>query len=519
MVWARTDVCGHSNLRLVGQKVFRKLLIANRGEIAVRILRACRELGIRTVAVYSEVDRSSLHVRTADEAYPIGPPPARESYLVIEKLIDVARKSGADAVHPGYGFLAENADFARACRDAGLVFVGPTPEAIELMGDKVAARKTVRQVGVPTVPGTTDEVEDVSEALRVAAEIGYPILIKAAAGGGGKGMRVVRSPEEFADAFRAASSEATSAFGYGGVYLERLMETVRHVEVQILADHHGNVIHLGERECSIQRRHQKLLEESPSPAVNDELRARLGEAAVNAARAAGYTNAGTVEFLLDPHGNFYFLEVNTRIQVEHPVTEMVTGIDLVAEQIKIAAGEPLSIKQEDVRLRGAAIECRIASEDPYNNFLPSTGCITFVQEPSGPGVRVDSALFEGFEVTLYYDPMIAKVIVWAEDRPKAIQRMKRALREFKILGVSTNIPFHLWLLDHPKFLKGEVDTAFLERHYRQLSLGDEDERDVALIAAAIAHSLAKKRRVRVRDGAIVGAVNPWRIAARRDALR
>ncbi len=498
--------------------MFRKLLIANRGEIAVRIIRACRELGIATVAVYSDVDRTSLHVRMADEAYHIGPPAARESYLVIEKLIDVALKAGAEAVHPGYGFLAENADFARACRDAGLVFVGPSPEAIELMGDKVAARETVKRVSVPTVPGTGGEVSSLDEAVEVAAQIGYPILIKATAGGGGKGMRVVLNPEELPQAFRAASSEATSAFGYGGVYMERLLEKVRHVEVQVLADSYGNVIHLGERECSIQRRHQKLVEESPSPAVTEELRVRLGEAAVRAAKAAGYCNAGTVEFLLDQQGNFYFLEMNTRIQVEHPVTEMVTGVDLVAEQIRIAAGERLRYSQDDIRLRGAAMECRIASEDPYNNFLPSTGRVSFLQEPNGPGVRVDSALFEGYEVTLYYDPMIAKVIVWAEDRASAIQRMRRALREFRILGVSTNIPFHLWLLDHPAFVKGDIDTAFLEREYRQLSLEDGLEEAVAAVAAVAAHLAARKRRLRAADGSSQ-AMNPWRMAGRREAMR
>jgi acetyl-CoA carboxylase biotin carboxylase subunit len=510
-LWPKLHVRGCSS-------VFRKLLIANRGEIAVRVIRACRELGIATVAVYSEADRAALHVRMADEAYPIGPPPARESYLVIEKLIDVARRSGAEAVHPGYGFLAENAEFARACREAGLIFVGPSPEAIELMGDKVAARNTVMQVGVPTVPGTAEEVTTVEAAFDTALRIGYPILIKAAAGGGGKGMRIVRTAEELPDAFRAASSEATSAFGYGGVYMERLLEKVRHVEVQVLADNYGNVIHLGERECSIQRRHQKLLEESPSPAVSEDLRSRLGDAAVRAARAAGYCNAGTVEFLLDGEGNFYFLEMNTRIQVEHPVTEMVTGVDLVAEQIRIAAGERLRYRQEDIRLRGAAMECRIASEDPYNNFLPSTGCVTFLQEPAGPGIRVDSALYEGFEVTLYYDPMIAKVIAWAEDRAAVIKRMQRALREFRILGVSTNIPFHLWLLDHPAFLRGDVDTAFLEREYRQLSTEDGLEEAVALVATAIAHVTARKKRARIGDGA-AAAVNPWRMAARRDALR
>src|SRR5512142_3035295 len=397
--------------------MFKKVLVANRGEIAVRIIRACRELGIDTVAVYSEVDRHALHVRYADEAYLLGPAPSRESYLRADKIIDIARKSGADAIHPGYGFLAERDDFAEACEDAGLVFIGPKPSSIAAMGDKIEARETVLKAGVPVVPGTegmggmTDE-----ELLAQAPQIGFPLLVKATAGGGGKGMREVKDLEEMPTLIQSARREAEASFGNGNLYLEKLVEGARHIEIQILADTQGNVIHLGERECSLQRRHQKLLEESPSPAVDEELRATMGSVAVKAARAVDYVNAGTIEFLVDKDNNFYFLEMNTRLQVEHPVTEMVTGIDIVAEQMRIARGRQLSYKQDEIEIRGHAIECRINAEDPYNGFLPSTGRITHSLLPTGPGVRIDTGVYPGFEITPYYDPMIAKLMVWGETR-------------------------------------------------------------------------------------------------------
>ncbi|HET9492800.1 MAG TPA: acetyl-CoA carboxylase biotin carboxylase subunit, partial [Chloroflexia bacterium] len=418
-----------------------KVLVANRGEIALRIVRACAEVGIESVAVYSDADRTSLHVREADEAYRIGPPPAAESYLVMDRLIEVARKSGADAVHPGYGFLAENDAFAQAVIDAGLIWIGPSPAAMRLLGDKLAARRVAQEAGVPTVPGSDVSISNPAQAMAAVKRIGYPIMIKAAAGGGGKGMRLVRSPDELESALRTAQSEAQSSFGSGTVYFEKYLETVRHVEIQLLGDRYGNIVHLGERECSIQRRHQKLIEESPSVALDNELRSRMGAVAVAAAQAAGYTSAGTVEFLLDPEGNFYFLEVNTRLQVEHPVTELVTGIDLVLEQFRVAAGRPLRMKQHDITIRGHAIECRIAAEDPFNNFVPSLGMIAELSEPGGPGVRVDSSLYRGAKVSVYYDPMVAKLIVWAPTRAHAILRMRRALQEYRIVGVQTNIPF------------------------------------------------------------------------------
>ena len=394
--------------------MFKKVLVANRGEIAVRILRACEERGLATVAVYSEADRNALHVRYANEAYLIGPPPSKESYLRIDKIIDVAKKSGSDAIHPGYGFLAENDEFAQACIDEGLTFIGPTPESMRLMGDKVTARRTMMAAGVPVVPGSDQGLRD-DEIQAEAERIGYPLLIKASAGGGGKGMRVVRKAEELEGSLGMARREAMGAFGDDTVYMEKLIERPRHVEIQILGDMHGNVIHLGERECSIQRRHQKLIEESPSVAVNDAMRAQMGEVAVKAAKAANYVNAGTLEFLVDQSGNFYFLEMNTRLQVEHPVTEMVTGVDIVKEMLAIASGRRLRWRQEDIRPKGWAIECRITAEDPINNFMPSGGKITTLQEPTGPGVRVESGIYEGFEISLFYDPMIAKLIVWGEN--------------------------------------------------------------------------------------------------------
>jgi acetyl-CoA carboxylase biotin carboxylase subunit len=467
--------------------MFKKVLVANRGEIAVRVLRACRELGLQTVAVYSEVDRSALHVRYADEAYCIGPASARESYLRIDRIIDVAVRSKAEAIHPGYGFLAENDDFARACTEAGIVFIGPPAAAMRAMGNKIQARRTVSQQGVPVVPGTYEPLRD-EEMLVAANQVGFPLFVKATAGGGGKGMRRVERIEDLANAITRARSEAESAFGDGTLYLERIVKPARHIEFQILADARGNVIHLGERECSIQRRHQKMVEESPSLALDEKLREKMGTAAVAAAQAAGYVNAGTIEFLLDKDRNFYFLEMNTRLQVEHPVTELVTGIDIVKEQLRIASGRPLSYRQGDVQQRGWAIECRITAEDAFNGFLPSTGKIISLHEPTGPGVRLESALYGGFEVSLYYDPLIAKLCVWGSDRATAIMRMKRALGEYKILGVSTSIPFHQRLFQSTSFIGGMIDTSFLDERFSMEQGGsDERERVAAIIAALLTH--------------------------------
>ncbi len=446
--------------------MFKKVLVANRGEIAVRIIRACRELGIGTVAIFSEADRHALHVRYADEAYLLGPAPSRESYLRADKLFEVAKKSGADAIHPGYGFLAEREDFAAKCIDLGITFIGPKPSSIAAMGDKGKARATVVKAGIPIVPGTED-VGDMTndDLLRIAPSIGFPLLIKATAGGGGKGMREVKSLEEMPALLASARREAESSFGDGNVYLEKLIEGARHIEFQILADSFGNVIHLGERECSIQRRHQKLLEESPSIFLDDDLRKQMGNIAVKSAQAVDYVNAGTIEFLVDKDHNFYFLEMNTRLQVEHPITEMVTGVDIVAEQIRIARGRQLSYSQDQIKFNGHSIECRINAEDPFNGFMPSTGRITHSLLPTGPGVRVDTGVYPGFEITAYYDPMIAKLIVWGETRAQAILRMRRALEEYRIVGVRTNIPFHQTLMDSHRFMGGQVDTRFVEERF------------------------------------------------------
>ncbi len=469
--------------------MFRKILIANRGEIAVRIMRTCREMGIATVAVFSEVDRKSLHVRYADEAYAIGPAPSAESYLRIDRILDAARHSGAEAIHPGYGFLAEDAEFARACEDAGIVFIGPPVGAMELMGSKTASRHAAIQAGLPVVPGTDRNLESFEEVRRVAGEIGYPVMLKASAGGGGKGMRRVAQESELESAWRTARSEAQNAFGDSAVYLEKYIERPRHVEIQLLGDRHGNLIYLGERECSLQRRHQKVVEECPSPVVNDDLRRRMGETAVRIGKLAGYWNAGTVEFLLDAGGNFYFLEMNTRLQVEHPVTELVTGIDMVKEQIRIAAGDVLSLRQEEVRMRGAAIECRIYAEDPANNFFPSPGLIMRLHPPSGPGIRRDSGVYEGWRVPLEYDPLLSKLAVWAEDRGQAIARMRRALGEYEIQGIRTNIPFFRRVLEHPDFVAGRLDTGFIDRMLASGLMEEEptleEEEQVALLAALL----------------------------------
>jgi acetyl-CoA carboxylase biotin carboxylase subunit len=451
-----------SSVRPAEPKMFRKILIANRGEIAVRILRACRELGVRAVAVYSDADRAALHVRLADEAYPVGPSPSRESYLAIEKIIGVARYAGCDAVHPGYGFLAENPGLARACAEAGVKFIGPSPEAMERLGSKTAARQLARQVGVDTVPGTLDSIERLEDVLEIARKTGFPVLLKAVAGGGGKGMRLVESEGGLAGAWRDASSEAQNAFGDGRMYLEKYLERPRHVEIQLLGDEHGHIVYLGERECSVQRRHQKVIEEAPSPIMTTDLRRAMGEAAVKLARAGGYVNAGTVEFLVDAQRNFYFLEMNTRLQVEHPVTEMVTSLDLVKLQIRIAAGEALPFAQHDVIMRGHAIECRIYAEDPDNNFFPSPGKIVDRRTPAGPGIRLDDGVYAGWTVPNEYDPMLGKLIAWGSDRDEAIARLRRALDEYSTSGIKTNVSLFRRILATPDFQNGEIYTRWLD---------------------------------------------------------
>ncbi len=451
---------------------FSKILIANRGEIALRILRTCEEMGIATVAVHSTVDRDALHVQLADEAVCIGEPASAKSYLNIPNIIAAALTHNATAIHPGYGFLAENARFAEICADHNLVFIGPSPTAIRAMGDKATARATMQSIGVPTVPGSEGLLEEESAARLLAREIGYPVMIKATAGGGGRGMRLVKSDQEFSRLFQAAQGEAQTAFGNGGVYLEKFIDRPRHIEFQVLGDAYGHVIHLGERDCSIQRRHQKLLEEAPSPALTPQLRQAMGEAAVRSAQAIGYLGAGTVEFLLDQQGRYYFMEMNTRIQVEHPVTEMITGLDLIAAQIRIAAGEPLELNQDQVQLCGHAIECRINAEDPDHNFRPHPGQITAYLPPGGAGVRMDSHVYTDYRIPPYYDSLIGKLIVWAPDRPRAIQRMRRALRECAITGLPTTLGFHQRILQSPEFLQGQVYTNFVE-HLLAQGQGDE----------------------------------------------
>jgi acetyl-CoA carboxylase biotin carboxylase subunit len=486
---------------MAGRKIA-KVLIANRGEIAVRVIRACREMGIATVAVYSDVDRLMPHVQMADEAYSIGAAPSRESYLAMEKIVGVARKSHADAIHPGYGFLAENEEFAGLVIESGFIFVGPRPESIKAMGDKTEARALVKKANVPVVPGTDCPISSESEAREFCAYAGFPVLVKAAAGGGGKGMRLVKNPDQLGPALSGAQSEALSAFGDGRVYLEKYLENPRHIEFQILADEHGNIIHCGERECSIQRRHQKVIEESPSVILDEELRQRMGETAMMAARACNYHNAGTIEFLVDKDRNFYFLEMNTRLQVEHPVTEMRTGIDIVAAQLRIAMGEKLPFKQEDVRFRGHAIECRICAEDISNNYLPSTGRVVHLRPAEGLGVRDDRGIETGGEISVYYDPMIAKLVTWGNNRAEACDRMKRALREYEILGVKTNIPLHLFVLGHKKFLEGDFDTHFLDSYFKPeaLNILTENELIAAAIVAVHAHTTAKVRTTAALDG-------------------
>jgi len=478
--------------------MFKKVLVANRGEIAVRVIRACRELGVRTVAVFSDIDRSALHVRRADEAYCIGGAQARESYLQMARILQVAQRAEVDAIHPGYGFLAENPLFAQRCQDMGFAFIGPQPETISLLGNKVAARRLMARAGGPVIAGTDLNLTD--EALIQAAdEIGYPVVIKAAFGGGGKGMRAVGRPEDMPAALRLARREAEAAFGDGAVYLEKVVRDVRHVEFQILADAHGNVVHLGEREGSIQRRHQKVVEEAPSRALDADLRREMGGVAVQVARLAGYVNAGTVEFLLDKERNFYFLEMNPRLQVEHPVTEMVTGIDIVKEQLRIASGRRLRYRQEDVRLWGWAMECRILAEDPFRDFAPSVGSVTQVHEPAGPGVRVESGIYPGFDISLYYDSLISKLIAWGETRGEALLRMRRALEEYRIMGLKTNIPYLQQILDSPSFQGGQTDTRFLDRRCPPAA----GERSQELLTVAIAATLLTHRRRQRREASAI----------------
>ncbi len=506
-----------ASLRRNPVNMFEKLLIANRGEIAVRVIRAAREMGIPTVAVYSDCDRLGLHVRMADEAYRLGPSPSTESYLNLERIIEIAQSSHADAIHPGYGFLSENPEFPRRCLAAGICFVGPGASAMQRMGGKVEARKTALEAKVPIVPGTEVPLQDEEQALRIAHQIGFPVLIKAAAGGGGKGMRYVETPGQLSSAFRDAQSEANAAFGDSEVYLEKYLNSPRHIEFQILADRYGNMVHLGERECSIQRRHQKVVEECPSPMMTDELRRRMGDAAVKVASACGYENAGTVEFLVDSENDFYFLEMNTRLQVEHPITEMVTGIDLVKEQLKLAWGEKLSFGQQDVQWQGSAMECRIYAEDPQNDFFPSPGRILRLNSPSGPGVRDDSGIYEGWNVPIYYDPLLSKLIVWGKDRNETMGRMKRALSEYQISGIKTNLPFFKWILAQEAFIAGRLSTDFIERHY---SPGDSKKdppvlQDMAVMAAALHASFQGPSNARGTKE----DESPWKLRGRMNGMR
>jgi len=499
--------------------MFKKILIANRGEIAVRILRACRELGIRSAAVFSDVDRTSLHVRLADEAYPIGPAPSRESYLCIDKLMDVARRSGCDALHPGYGFLAENPGLPRACTEAGMTFIGPSAEAMEALGSKTAGRQLARRCDVPIVPGTNDAIERPEEAQALAQSMGYPILLKAVAGGGGKGMRLVTSDAEFASGFRDASSEALNAFGDSRVFLEKYLEKPRHVEIQILADTHGRVVSLGERECSVQRRHQKVIEEAPSPIMTPDLRKKMGDAAVRLARSGGYTNAGTVEFLVDAHLNFYFLEVNTRLQVEHPVTEQVTGLDIVKLQIAIAAGHRLPFAWETITPRGHAMEVRLYAEDPDNNFFPSPGKILSRHAPSGPGIRLDDSVYEGWTVPNDYDPLLSKLIAWGNSREETIARLRRSLEEYTVTGIKTNAGLFRRILADPDFLRGEIHTMWLDELLRRANPAAAQQgssaEDAAVIAAAVWHAM----QVAAGPAAPAGAESSrWKLEGRRQQL-
>jgi acetyl-CoA carboxylase biotin carboxylase subunit len=498
--------------------VFKKLLVANRGEIAIRIMRACREMGITAAAIYSDADRLALHVTYADETYHVGPSPSKDSYLSIEKIIRTAKQCGADAIHPGYGFLSENPDFAAACESSGIVFIGPSAESIRRMGNKLEARRTMSDSGVPVIPGGSEPLRSPAKAAASARELRYPVMIKAAAGGGGKGMRVVRVEAEFDRALEMTMGEAENAFGDPSVYIEKFIERPKHIEIQVLADTDGRIVTLGERECSMQRRYQKVIEEAPSPAVDGELRAALSEAARKAASAAGYVGAGTVEFIMAEDRKFYFLEMNTRLQVEHPVTELIYGIDIVKEQLRIAAKEPLSTRQEEVRARGHAVETRLYAEDPQSNFMPSTGLIKQLILPEGPGVRNENGIYPGYEIPVFYDALVGKVIVWGEDRPTAIRRCKRALSEYQVDGVKTNIEFLLWALDEPGFLDGTYDTTYIERKFKPSLLhGRTDEIELAAIAGSITAFRSLQRMNVGRAGEI--RENTWRRIARMEGLR
>jgi len=496
--------------------MFKKILIANRGEIACRVIRACREMKIATVAVYSEADKNALHVRMADEAYFIGAPPSAESYLRWEKIIEVAKKSGAEAIHPGYGFLSENSEFVREVTNQGITFIGPPPEAMEGMGGKISARKIAIAANVPVVPGTTEPLKNFEEAREIAASFGYPVMLKASAGGGGKGMRLVENEADLKNALEAAQSEATASFGDDAVYVEKAIVRPRHIEIQVFSDKHGNHVHLGERECSIQRRHQKVIEECPSPINSEELRQKMGECAVMVAKAVDYVGAGTVEFLVsDLDKSFYFLEMNTRLQVEHPVTELVTGIDLVREQINVAFGEKLSFTQDDIKMNGHAIECRVYAEDPENNFLPSPGKITRLRLPQGSGVRDDGGIYEGSEISIFYDPMISKFCVFGRNRAEAIDRMRRALQEYEVGGIKTTLPFFREVVEDAEFIEGKLDTGFIPRfNERKKALEiDETERDMALIASALAFSNNQKTESTVAKNE-TEKLSRWAIAGR-----
>ena len=493
-----------------------KVLIANRGEIAVRVIRACRELGYPTVAVYSEPDRAALHVLYADQAMPIGPAPSRESYLRVDRILGAARKSGADAIHPGYGFLAENADFARACRDAGITFIGPSPESIDAMGTKTDSRQRMQAAGVPVVPGLTHAVKSFEEIAAFARETGLPIMIKASAGGGGKGLRFVERQEDLRSAFDRVTSEGESFFGDGSVYAEKFIRSPRHIEVQILGDQHGTLVHVGERECTLQRRHQKVVEECPSPVVDAKLRDRLGQVAVRAGKAVGYYSAGTIEFLMGPDREFYFLEMNTRLQVEHPVTEMVWGVDLVKEQLRIARGEKLSLRQRDLKPSGHAIECRVYAEDPARNFAPSPGLIRHLNLPEGPGVRNENGVYAGYNVPVFYDPMLSKLVCHAATRSEAIARMQRALREYRVEGIQTTIPFFTAMMEHPDFQAAKFDTGFIDRMLSQLTLERRGNGQVeAAIAAAAILAFEESQQVQLPDD----DQSRWKIAGREEAIR
>ncbi|MCB2409986.1 acetyl-CoA carboxylase biotin carboxylase subunit [Hymenobacter lucidus] len=481
-------------------KEIKKLLVANRGEIALRVLRSAKEMGLQTVAIYSEADRNALHVRYADEAVCVGGPQSSESYLRGDAILEVCRRLGVDAIHPGYGFLSENAEFARMVTEAGLIFVGPSPEAMNIMGDKLSAKQAVKAYNIPLVPGTDEAISDVEEAKRIAAEVGFPILIKASAGGGGKGMRIVNNAEEFEEQMQLAINEATSAFGDGSVFIEKFVTGPRHIEIQVLGDEHGNIVHLFERECSIQRRHQKVIEEAPSAVLTPELRAEMGRCAVDVARACNYTGAGTVEFLLDEHRNFYFLEMNTRLQVEHPVTEQITGLDLVKEQIRVAQGLPLAFTQDELTITGHALELRVYAEDPQNNFLPDIGTLTTYVRPQGPGVRVDDGFEQGMDIPIYYDPMIAKLVTFGKDRTEAIGRMLRAIDEYKITGIQTTLPFGRYVLQHPAFVSGDFDTNFVRDHFTPADLDAKPDETTAKLAAVLTAMLMSEKKAPVAAG-------------------